>query len=675
MLKTSRGLAVVLLIASSSLSLPCVTAADPTRPEGGKFAPQPGRTLVAIGSSWDDGIVTYAKATRHRPLGVKFYNSLKGERNVNFFRHNASKNIPPGGFLVMETDLNGITDEGIRLVGEAIKAFGGPVFADLEGEFETDFRDRPREYVALYRKVHDEWDRLGVKNVAYIWHSIGELAHSHRPRPNMTMGELLDYYPGDRYVDWFGLSMFSNFQAQADDRLVQMARQRGKPVGLIEFGHRSPNAWNWDGTWEGWYAPAFRLIESWDVKMVGYSNYGDGYGQSARFTPGDPFADTRMDRMPLEIQVNWGQMIRTPRFRDTSISMPGVRGAEGRVIAMVSSGGRPPSADPQAPPPQDQKVAEEKEAISVRRISLSLTEVGDSLLSVDTRSEVPPVEPPQGKPAMITGLPNAKVTLEEDGTHRAVYSFGEVGTTGDFSALNGSPMPIEGLSIDKTAGTLLLTPILVGKGPVKKSSFSFPRYLKAPVSATIDFEKFDRYTLFLSLKFPEGVLQVRVSPKHPGWQQDGSRLGATFTPIVGKKGGKESVMLDGRLEPEKLAEYAFHVPADPSLLGQRCELNVHLQGHEPASIIRLEVRAKVPPSFGSGWEADKSALKVKTVIKGGPSERAGLRAGDVLVSLDGEEPTDVADLIGRLGRLTVGTEVKFVVKRLGREKTIGIRGD
>ena len=92
---------------------PCKAAADETETGGGKFVPPPGKTLVAIGAGWDE-IAAYTKLTRHRPLGVKFYNSLRDEGNVHLFRQNARKNIPSGGFLVMETDLNGITDEGIR---------------------------------------------------------------------------------------------------------------------------------------------------------------------------------------------------------------------------------------------------------------------------------------------------------------------------------------------------------------------------------------------------------------------------------------------------------------------------------------------------------------------------------------------------------------------------------
>jgi S1-C subfamily serine protease len=47
--------------------------------------------------------------------------------------------------------------------------------------------------------------------------------------------------------------------------------------------------------------------------------------------------------------------------------------------------------------------------------------------------------------------------------------------------------------------------------------------------------------------------------------------------------------------------------------------------------------------------------------------------GDVLVSLDGMSPTNVADLIDRVGRFAIGDEVRFVVRRGGQEKAIVVR--
>lgn len=650
--KTSRELAIVLFIASSFLAPPCRTEAGQADRARAKFEPPDGKAMVLIGCEWSDNFKQYKRLTGDTPAGGVFWYVFNGD--TNFFWHNAKDNVGPGGVMAIhigpsdkkavEELLSGQRDENIRKLGRAFKEWGHPLFVAIGPEF--DHKDNRAKYTAaqyvdFYRRVHRIWNDMGVTNVAYVWHSYVE-----------NLGkQTWAFYPGDEYVDWFGISLYWPNQFQAAPTFASAARARKKPLIVMESSSINGKT----RTFEDWHGPYLSACASLGVRVLCYNNFRD-HPQIA-----EPFKHSAFDQLPRPIADAWGRAMKSSVYLHASPALYATLGAQAQDVAR----------------PADEPTMDEAkgEMILVRRISLSLTDTGDCSLSVDTRTEIPPIEDPQGKLATIAGLPNAEVTVEEDGTHRAVYSFGEVATTADFASLNGSPMPSDGLSIDRTAGALLLTPILVGKGPVKKSSFSFPRYTKAPVTETIDFEKFDNYTVFLTLKFAEGLLQVRVSPRHPGWQQDGSRLGATFTPIVNKRAGKESVILEGRLEPEKLAEYAFHVPADPSILGERCELNVHLQGHEPASIARLDVRAKVPPTFGSVWEADKGDLKVKMVIKGGPSEKAGLRAGDVLVSLDGGNPSNVADLIDRLGRHAVGDEAELVVRRGGQEKAILIKGE
>jgi len=608
--------------------------------------------MVLIGCDWSDNFKQYKKLTGDTPAGGVFWYEFNGD--TNFFWHNAKDNVGPGGVMAIhvgpsdrkavEELLSGQRDENIRKLGSAFKEWGHPLFVAIGPEFDhKDNRAKytTAQYVDFYRRVHRIWNDMGVTNVAYVWHSCVE-----------NMGkQTWAFYPGDEYVDWFGISLYWPNQFQAAPTFASAARARKKPLIVMESSSINGKT----RTFEDWHGPYLSACAALGVRVICYNNFRD-HPQIA-----DPFKHSAFDQLPRPIADAWGRAMKSPVYLHASPALYATLGAQAQAVAR----------------PADEPAMDEAKGdmISVRRVSLSLSQKGDCLLSVDTRVEIPPIEDPQGKPATIAGLPNAEVTEEEDGTHRAVYSFGEVATTADFASLNGSPMPIDGLSIDRTAGALLLTPILVGKGPVKKSSFSFPRYTKAPVTETIDFEKFDNYTVFLTLKFAEGLLQVRVSPRHPGWQQDGSRLGATFTPIVNKRAGKESVMLEGRLEPEKLAEYAFHVPAAPSVLGQRCELNVHLQGHEPASIAKLDVRGRVTPSFGVSLDADKDGVKINAVIRGGASEKAGLKAGDVLISIDGEKVSDVIGTVNRLSDLTAGKDVPFVVKRAGQEKRVVVKGE
>lgn len=651
--KTSRELAIVLFIASSFLAPPCRTEAGQADRGRAKYEPPDGKTMVLIGCDWSDNFKQYKHLTGNTPAGAVFWYEFNGD--TDFFWHNAREVVGENGVLHVNFNLvsntggslkpylEGKKDAEIKKIGEAFKTWGHPLLVTIgtECDFPGNKGYTSQQFIAVYRKIRKMWEGLGVMNVAYVVHFIGNAGN-----PRWT-----SYYPGDDLVDWVAFSLYWFDKDLPHVReIARIAGEHHKPVMIAESGPLNGEA----RSWEDWHGPFLKHASSLGVKAICYNNW--------REPPVDrAFHNSAFDRLPRPVAEAWGRAMKSPAYLHASPALYATLGAQAQAVAR----------------PADEPAMDEAggEMISVRRASLSLSREGDCLLSVDTRGEIPPIEDPQGKPATTAGLPNAKVTLEEDGTHRAVYSFGEVATTADFAALNGSPMPIDGLSIDKTAGTLLLTPILVGKGPVKKSSFSFPRYTKAPVTATIDFEKFDNYTVFLTLKFAEGLLQVRVSPRHPGWQQDGSRLGATFTPIVNKRAGKESVMLEGRLEPEKLAEYAFRIPADPSVLGQRCELNVHLQGHEPASIAKLDVRGRVTPSFGVSLDADKDGVKINAVIRGGASEKAGLKAGDVLVSIDGEKVTDVIGTVDRLSDLTAGKDIPFVVRRRGQEKTIVVRGE
>jgi serine protease Do len=55
---------------------------------------------------------------------------------------------------------------------------------------------------------------------------------------------------------------------------------------------------------------------------------------------------------------------------------------------------------------------------------------------------------------------------------------------------------------------------------------------------------------------------------------------------------------------------------------------------------------------------------------GGPAQKAGLKAGDVIVSVNGDTVTDARDLARRVGAMAPGTSVKLGINRDGRADTL-----
>lgn len=63
-------------------------------------------------------------------------------------------------------------------------------------------------------------------------------------------------------------------------------------------------------------------------------------------------------------------------------------------------------------------------------------------------------------------------------------------------------------------------------------------------------------------------------------------------------------------------------------------------------------------------------LVVVDVVKGGPAEAAGVRQGDVIVSLDGREAAEVTDFMSRVQAAGVGAAVTLGIDRAGESRQI-----
>ena len=91
-------------------------------------------------------------------------------------------------------------------------------------------------------------------------------------------------------------------------------------------------------------------------------------------------------------------------------------------------------------------------------------------------------------------------------------------------------------------------------------------------------------------------------------------------------------------------------------------------------VVEIEVflDLKVAPRGFWGVEladAEGGAL-VKAVLPGGPAERAGLKAGDLIQELDGKKVKNAGELLNRAGKVAAGTGVKLSVIRDAKPQEI-----
>ncbi|MGH8781876.1 Do family serine endopeptidase [Paraburkholderia sp.] len=82
-----------------------------------------------------------------------------------------------------------------------------------------------------------------------------------------------------------------------------------------------------------------------------------------------------------------------------------------------------------------------------------------------------------------------------------------------------------------------------------------------------------------------------------------------------------------------------------------------------------DVTPEIAESFGL---EQKSGAIVAGVLKGGPADKAGIKPGDILVSVNGQDITDTTRLLNVIAQIKPGTDAKVHVVRKNRELDLNV---
>ncbi|MBN3833443.1 Do family serine endopeptidase [Burkholderia sp. Ac-20344] len=82
-----------------------------------------------------------------------------------------------------------------------------------------------------------------------------------------------------------------------------------------------------------------------------------------------------------------------------------------------------------------------------------------------------------------------------------------------------------------------------------------------------------------------------------------------------------------------------------------------------------DVTPEIAESFGL---SQKSGAIVAGVLQGGPADKAGIKPGDILVSVNGDEITDTTKLLNTVAQIKPGTPTKVHVVRKGKELDVSV---
>ena len=219
-----------------------------------------------------------------------------------------TENEHPGG---LDQIVAGERDAEIRQLAVFAQAVQATILLrigyEFDGAWNLGYDNAPR-FKAAYRRIVDGIRAEGAANVRFVWQ--GAASTTDTVLDDGRHDEILDWYPGDEYVDWLGFSWFMHPEAQAEvgfefdvptprqlaDEILALARLLDKPVLIAEAApqgfdlrdgttaHHSPI---WDGPagtgtrsvsdeeiWRQWYQPMFDFITANDdvIKGLAYIN-------------------------------------------------------------------------------------------------------------------------------------------------------------------------------------------------------------------------------------------------------------------------------------------------------------------------------------------------------------------------------------------------------------------
>lgn len=225
---------------------------------------QPEFSLSRIhGGAWDDYIRSYARGLRDLRLPV-----------IIRFDHEMNGNWYPWSEW---SDARGVSVNGNQHAECQAPLTPGP--------------DCPGEYINAWRHVHDIFEEEGANNYAiWLWspNRVNRICGQRRP---------VAFYPGDRYVDWIGMSGYyrnydtrggdcddigASFDAVFKNTLIELRNITGrKPILLSEIG-----ATERGGDKVAWIADLFRGLQD-NSDIIGFSWFSlavSSGGETDRFT-------------------------------------------------------------------------------------------------------------------------------------------------------------------------------------------------------------------------------------------------------------------------------------------------------------------------------------------------------------------------------------------------------
>ena len=237
--------------------------------------------------------------------------------------------------------VSGVLDDKIYLLFDFIRSdlpeSLPKVFLRVGYEFDNPsfgYSDNPAVYQEAFRKLVRACEtqmtaKICHEKIAFVWHSWAA--------PRKIDTTLDQFYPGDYFVDWVGVSVFQQLYPWANDEsknkneghfaggnildvkeVLEFAKTRKKPIMIAEstpfggmdvIGSNVAEEYidvNNNNIWDLWFQKTVDIINEYDIAMWSYINCDWG---SQPMWKGIGFGDTRLSSSDVVMSHWWDQVL------------------------------------------------------------------------------------------------------------------------------------------------------------------------------------------------------------------------------------------------------------------------------------------------------------------------------------------------------------------------------
>jgi hypothetical protein len=294
------------------------------------------------------------------------------------------------------------------------------------------------------------------------------------------------------------------------------------------------------------------------------------------------------------------------------------------------------------------------------RLRLEISESGDGKFHMEAASNQP--DDFSGTPFQLNRWPRTKATKGPDELYRLIHDFRDPDDLDVLTGLNHN------VKADTSQGVLAFTPGPMPEGwDVRNgAAFNYRKAFVLPATISCDIATLGDGVFAMRLSGQIGLLNCTITSS-----QDG-KIQSQVSLITRDQSGKNSITVLAAPQPAgRTFERAFRLPGAGGKITDRFGLELgQANGQGPTTISRLEVRGRILPSFGMGLVQKDAAITVNKVMPKTVAEEAGVRAGDVLMSIGGQRATTVQETLAILQGRLIGEDTVFVFERDKKPLTI-----